>query len=93
VKKPYSMKTSSTDLRRIERYVLHKLSPGERLVFSARLVLDADLRQALTLHRQTLELINAYARRQQKKKLNIIHDELFSQPSPALRKALALFAK
>jgi len=87
------MKILSTDLRRIERYVSNELSPGERLVFSARLVLDSDLRQALVLHRQTLELVNAYARRQQKKQLDAIHDQLFREPSPALRQALALFAK
>jgi|GEM_PF-2122872 len=87
------MKTSSTNLRQIERYLSHRLSPGERLVFTAKLLLDGNLRQALHLHRHTLVLTQAYARLQQKKQLNLIHRQLYREPTAGLLQAKALFEK
>lgn len=74
------MKTSSTDIRQIEKYLTHQLSPGETLLFTARLVLNPALKQTLTLHQKTLTLIKAYTRNQQRRHLNNIHNQLFSNP-------------
>jgi len=87
------MKTSSTNLRQVERYLSNKLSLGERLVFVARIIIDHDLRQTLALHRQTLLLVKAYTRKQQKKQLNAIHQELLNQPTPEFQQVLTLFSK
>jgi hypothetical protein len=73
------MRKELRELKEIDRYLLGQLSPGELLVFRARLLLSADLRKKLKLQAKTHRLIRWYGRDLQREKLAAIHTQLMAE--------------
>ena len=74
------MRTSLTELQQAVRYLQHKLGAEEHLLYEARLLTDAALRNNLNFLRKTLTLLKFYHRRQLKQAAENIHYKLLSDP-------------
>ena len=74
------MKTSSNNTRLIENYLLGKLSPGDKLLFEVRLLLDRKLRIDLYFQKEAYALVKMYHREKLKEELDMLHQQLFNDP-------------
>lgn len=74
------MKTSLNDTFYIENYLQGKLSPGNRLMFEARLLLSRKLRTDLYFQKKVHMLVTIYHRKKLKEELNTMHNEIFNDP-------------
>lgn len=87
------MKTSQSDVKQIEDYLTGKMSPADRLVFKARLIINPLLRLNVVFQQKTYSLINAHGRKKRKADMEVIHTKLFSDPGKVVfqQKVLQLF--
>jgi hypothetical protein len=74
------MRTSLIETQQIEAHLMGRSDPGDALVFEARLLLQAELREKLQWQQQTYKLIKKYGRDQLKKEIEAVHQQLFTQP-------------
>lgn len=73
------MKTSN-ELKLIEDFLLGKLTISSRLLFEARLILDATLRRRVEVQRKLYSLIRQSGRRKIGSEIEKIQDVLFTAP-------------
>ncbi len=88
------MRTSLNKLQEIEHYLMRTGAPGDRLVFEARTLIDAELAGEVNLQKETYAVINKYGRRKLKAELDAVHQQLFTLPryQRFREKVLALFS-
>jgi len=72
------MRTSLTDTEQIEAHLLQQTSPGDTLVFEARLLLDDELADKLHWQKATYNMVKLYGRKQLKKEIEAVHQTLFN---------------
>lgn len=74
------MRTSRNNVPLIERYLQGHLSPSEKLVFEAQLLLQPKLRMDLYFQKKTHRLVQLYHRKKLKAELESVHQQLFNDP-------------
>lgn len=53
------MRTSLIEIKTIEEYLDNKLTPGERLIFEARMEVNPDLKESVVLQKKVHALLRA----------------------------------
>jgi len=74
------MRTSLIETEQIDAHLMRRSDPGDVLVFEARLLLQPELREKLEWQQETYKLIKTYGRDQLKKEIEVVHQQLFTQP-------------
>jgi hypothetical protein len=74
------MRTSLIETEQIETHLLHRVEPGDALVFEAKLLLDTELLEKLQWQKETYRIVKAYGRNQLKQEIEAVHQRLFTQP-------------
>lgn len=74
------MRTSLIETQQIETQLMGLSDPGDALVFEARLLLNAELKEKMLWQQEAYRMVKLYARGQLKKELETIHQKLFTQP-------------
>lgn len=74
------MRTSLIETEQIEAHLMQLSGPGDALVFEARLLLEAELREKLQWQKEAYHIIKLYGRDQLKKEIEAVHRQLFTQP-------------
>ena len=74
------MRISLIETGQIEAHLLNLTDPGDSLVFEARLLLDAELKEKLAWQEKTYNVVRIYGRDQLKKEIENVHQKLFTQP-------------
>jgi len=74
------MKTSWNSIRMTEEYLSNRLSPEDRLIFEARILIDPVLKMNVFLQKKIYSLVRAYGRKQLKSELQSIEHRLFQSP-------------
>jgi hypothetical protein len=69
------------ETEKIERYLFGKLSPSARLVFEARMLIDAVLKQQVETQRRLYAIVRHHGRRVMKSEVTRIHYQLFNDPA------------
>ena len=69
------------EIKEIDHFLLDKLSPGARLVFEARLLLDPMLKLRVECQRRLYSIIRRSGRRKIKSEAARIHHQLFNDPA------------
>ncbi|MES2808488.1 MAG: hypothetical protein V4619_07680 [Bacteroidota bacterium] len=77
------MTTSWNETKQIEIHLQGTAHPGNALVFEARLMLDNTLADKVIWQQKTYGVIQQYGRRQLKKEIEQLHQQLFTQPAHA----------
>jgi len=72
------MRTSLRETEQIEAHILRLSEPGDTLVFEARLLLDAELKDKLLWQQKTYSLVRRYGREQLKGEIEAVHQKLFN---------------
>ena len=72
------MRTSLTETAQIEAHLLQLSSPGDALVFEAKLLLDGDLHDKMHWQKATYNMVKLYGRKQLKQEIESVHQTLFS---------------
>jgi hypothetical protein len=73
------MRTSLIETGQIEAHLLQLSNPGDTLVFEARLLLDAELREKLQWQKETYHIVKMYGRGHLKKEIEAVHQKLFNE--------------
>jgi len=89
------MRTSLNELKQLEDFMLKKSSGEERLLLSAKFILDPGLLEKLRWQERTYELIKEYGRQKLRKEIENVHRKLFyeEEHSGFKQKILKLFSK
>jgi hypothetical protein len=89
------MTTSWNETQQIEAHLRGTAQPGDALVFEAKLLLDNDLADKVIWQQRTYATIQQFGRRQLKKEIEIVHQQLFTQQqhSSFSQKIRRLFSK
>jgi hypothetical protein len=74
------MMTSWNETRQIEAHIFGTTDTGSALVFEARLILEPELADKFFWQQKTYKAIQQYSRRQLKKEIEAVHQQLFTQP-------------
>ena len=74
------MKTSMSESIQIERFLLGELSALERQVFNAEMQQSPGLRLRVYFQKKVHLLVKLYHRKKLKAELELLHEELFSDP-------------
>lgn len=87
------MRTSLNKLQDIEGFVLKTADRSDRLVFEARMIVNPELTEEVTLQKEAYAIVQHYSRRKLKAELEEVHQTLFTQPAHQRfrQKILALF--
>ncbi|MFD2864218.1 hypothetical protein [Mucilaginibacter antarcticus] len=75
------MTTSWNETKQIEAHLQGTTHPGDALLFEARLVLDNTLADKVMWQQKAYGVIQQYGRRQLKKEIEQVHQQLFIQPA------------
>jgi hypothetical protein len=75
------MRTSLNEIKKIELFLLARLSPPESLLFEARILTNPILRMNVVLQQKIYTVVRAYHRKQLKIELKAIQRDLFSDPN------------
>ena len=73
------MTTSWIETQQIEAYLKEKIKTADALLFEARVLLDNELADKVMAQQRTYGLIQQFGRRQLKKEIETIHQQLFTQ--------------
>ncbi len=73
------MTTSWNETRQIEAHIMGTANTGDALLFEAKLMLDNDLADKVIWQQKTYETIQQFGRRQLKKEIEQVHQQLFTQ--------------
>ncbi len=84
------MRTSLIEIMEIEKYLDNELVPQDRLLFEARLEIDAGLKQNVSLQRKIYALLKAH-REYQLRELMQHHYESFLMDSRNRNRLLSIF--
>ena len=74
------MKTLWNETARIEAHLSGTATTGDNLLFEANLLLDPTLHDKVQWQQKTYTLITQYGRRQLKKEIEAVHQQLFTAP-------------
>jgi hypothetical protein len=74
------MMTSWNETKQIEAHILGTANTGDALVFEAKLMLDNTLADKVIWQQKAYDAIQQYGRRQLKKEIEQVHQQLFTQP-------------
>jgi hypothetical protein len=74
------MTTSWNETKQIEAHLQGTAHPGDALVFEAHLMLDNTLADKVIWQQKAYDAIHYYGRRQLKKEIEQVHQQLFNQP-------------
>lgn len=74
------MKTLWNDTRQIEKHLTGRHTPGEALLFEAKLLLEPTINDTIQLQQKTYNAICDYGRRELKKEIESVHEQLFNSP-------------
>ena len=72
------MRTSLNDIKLTDDYLFKKVSPQDKLLFDARLILNPDLADGLLWQKQTHAIIHHYSRKKLKGEIENVHQQLFN---------------
>ncbi len=75
------MRTSLSELKTTEDFILGRLSPADAFVFRARLIIDPQLRENVAALKIAYSLISAYGRKKLKAEIASVQEKIFSDPS------------
>jgi hypothetical protein len=73
------MTTSWNETEQIEAHLFGLHDIGDALVFEARLLLNPELNDKVLWQHKTYTIIQTYSRRQLKKEIEAVHQQLFTQ--------------
>lgn len=68
------------EIQEIDSYLLHTMTPEDRLVFGTRILLDPALKEKVRLQRKTIHFIRWCVRQEQTAALSSIHQRLMEEP-------------
>jgi len=74
------MKTSVSDTRQIDLYLLKQLRPGDKLVMDARFVLNPELNETMQWQQQVHQLVQMRGRKQLKAQIKMVEEKMFTAP-------------
>lgn len=74
------MRTSLNNILETEQYLAGQLTPEDRLMYDARLIVDTDLKEQTRWQQHTYDVVRAYGRMQFKDQLNQLHECLMTEP-------------
>lgn len=74
------MTTSWNNTKQIERYLAGKLSPTDKFVFEARLLLSQTMETEVRLQKKVYGLVKMYHRKKFKEELEEVHRQIFQDP-------------
>jgi len=77
------MKISLSEIAETEKYLLHEMRPGQRLVFQAKLLTNGDLRRDTFFHNMAHRMIRLYQRKKIKAEIEAAYERLFTDPEKA----------
>lgn len=89
------MRTSLNNLKLTEEYLNGQATPGDALLFEARLIIEPELNEQMQHQQQAYRLISQYGRQQLKAQLEEVHQQLFtlSRYARFRQQVLTLFRK
>jgi len=67
------------EVQQIERYLSGKMSPGDKLVMDARMVLDPRLEEKIKWQKKTYTLIRDHGRKEVRREIELAHTQVFSE--------------
>lgn len=73
------MRTSLLETEQIEAHLLRLSSPGDALLFEARLLLDDELSQKVHWQKAACAAVKTYGRTQLKQEIAAVHQSLFGE--------------
>ncbi|WP_345954690.1 hypothetical protein [Mucilaginibacter sp. PAMB04168] len=74
------MKTSATETRLIDSYLLGQMPPADKLVFDAKLMLCPELQQTADCQQKVHQLVKLRGRQKLKARIQEAEQKVFSQP-------------
>ena len=74
------MKTSWYKLQQLEDFLQHSATGPEKALLRAKMLIEPGLREDLEWQQRTYRIIGEYGRRQLRREIAGIHEELFSAP-------------
>lgn len=74
------MRSELNEVYQIDQYLLGRLSPEDKQVFEARLLLDEAIAAKLEAQRRAHRLIRRYARLEERRQLEAIYQQLLNEP-------------
>lgn len=87
------MRTSLTETEQIEAHLLQQTSPGDALVFEARLLLDDELADKLHWQKTAYSIVKLYGRKQLRKEIETAHQTLFNTDKSFKEKIKKIFGR
>jgi hypothetical protein len=72
------MKTSLTNIKETEDFLLNNLTPENRLLYQAKLLLNPILRAKTSLQQKTYVLVQLYGRRKLKSEIAAVEERIFT---------------
>ncbi|PTQ93171.1 hypothetical protein C8P68_10943 [Mucilaginibacter yixingensis] len=89
------MRTSLNNLKLAEEYLKGQATPGDALLFEARLIIEPELQEQIQQQQHAYRLSHQYGRQQLKAQLEEVHERLFTLPRYAgfRRLVLGIFGK
>lgn len=72
------MRTQLHEMQEIDQYLFYEMSPTDRLVFKARLILQPDLHEKVRLQQKAHSFLRWFARKEKKEELTAIHTRLMN---------------
>jgi len=73
------MRKELRELQETDRYLLGAMTPGEQLVFRARMLVAPELRKKMKLQAKAHRIIRWFGRDLQREKLAAIHTQLMAE--------------
>ncbi len=78
------MTTSSNNNRTIEKYLQGEMSPSEKFLFEAQLLINPGLRMEVRAQKKAYTLVRMYHRKKLKEELESVHQQIFSDPEKTI---------
>jgi hypothetical protein len=78
------MTTSSNNTRQIEKFLQGEMSPAEKFMFEAQLLVHPGLRMDVRAQKTAYALVGMYHRKKLREELEAIHRQIFSNPGKAV---------
>lgn len=74
------MKTSRNEIQQADDFLEGRMSPQERLIIEAKLILNPAFRVSVLLQKRFHSIIKRYGRKKLKAETELIHQKLFNNP-------------
>lgn len=75
------MRNDLIEVEEIEKYLSHQVSSEIKSQFETRMLIDDSLFEKVEAQKNVHKLIRIFSRRQQRKKLELIYQQLLGEPS------------